>query len=88
MVFLMPRKKPLPTVSTAKTRLEELQAMRRVLARAIDDEGTPARELSPLVRRLEELGVAIEELEAVQAEERMKRAEAATADGAWTLNEI
>lgn len=84
----MPRKKPLPTVSTAKTRLQELQAMRRVLAAAIDAPDTPARELSPLVRRLEELGVAIEDLEARERDARKNRTSGVVIDMPFNASAI
>lgn len=76
----MARRRAIPTVLAAKTRLDELRAMRVVLARAIDDEATPARELSPLVRRLEELGEKIEDLETREAGAVKDRGDGSQAD--------
>ena len=45
----MPRKPPFPSVSKARSRVKELEAMKAVLARAIDDTATPPRELPVLV---------------------------------------
>jgi hypothetical protein len=42
------------------SRLEELRAMRRRLARALDDPNTPARDLAALSRRQLEIGKEIE----------------------------
>ena len=44
------------------SRLSELVAMRAVIARAIDDDRTLARDLAALTRRLMEIGREIEEL--------------------------
>jgi len=44
----------------AGSRLEELRAMRRRLARAMDDPNTPARDLAALSRRQLEIGKEIE----------------------------
>jgi hypothetical protein len=41
-------------------RLEELRAMRRRIARAMDDPNTPARDLAALSRRQLEIGKEIE----------------------------
>lgn len=84
----MPRKKLPPSVSGSKTRLQEMQAMRRVLARAIDDEKTPPRELSPLVRRLTELSELIESLEAREAEAREDESARSLIDSAFNLSDI
>jgi hypothetical protein len=50
-------------------RLEELRAMRRRIAKTLDDPNTPARDLAALSRRQMELGREIEVLEAQVAEE-------------------
>ena len=42
------------------SRLEELRAMRRRIARAMDDPNTPARDLAALSRRQLEIGKEIE----------------------------
>lgn len=44
----------------AGSRLEELRAMRRRLARSLDDPNTPARDLAALSRRQLEIGKEIE----------------------------
>jgi hypothetical protein len=44
----------------AGSRLEELRAMRRRIARAMDDPNTPARDLAALSRRQLEIGKEIE----------------------------
>lgn len=49
------------------TRLDELRAMRRVLAAHIDNENTLARDLASLMRQAREVSKEIEELEAVEA---------------------
>ena len=56
------------TVSGAGSRLEELRAMRRVLAAHIDNENTLARDLAALVRQLRDISKEIEDLEPVEAE--------------------
>lgn len=72
----MPRKTPLRAVDSTDTaprksssilqaaeagsRLEELRAMRRRLASAMDDPNTPARDLAALSRRQLEIGREIE----------------------------
>lgn len=77
-----------PTVSTAKTRLEEVDAMRRVLAVKIDDESTPARDLSPLVRRLEELSELSEKLAAIEAEAQKTDRARSMVDEVFILSDI
>ena len=51
------------------TRLDELKAMRRVLAAHIDHENTLARDLAPLMRQVREISKEIEELESLEAEQ-------------------
>lgn len=55
-------------VGAAESRLDELRAMRRVLAAHIDSENTLARDLAPLMRQAREISVEIEQLEAREAE--------------------
>lgn len=55
---------PTGTVAGARTRLEELRAMRDVMARHIDSPETLARDLAALVRQLRDVSREIEELEA------------------------
>ena len=63
--------------------------MRRVLAAKIDDESTPARDLSPLVRRLEELSELSESLRAREAEAEAKEKERTSSDDTpWELMDI
>lgn len=59
---------PEPSVSASQSRLQELRAMRRVLAAHIDNENTLARDLAPLIRQVREISREVEELEAVEAE--------------------
>lgn len=59
---------PPSTVSSSVTRLDELRAMRRVLAGHIDSENTLARDLAPLMRQAREISKEIEDLEAIEAE--------------------
>ncbi|MCT1996672.1 hypothetical protein M3C58_00370 [Brachybacterium muris] len=78
----MPRKRPPPTVLGSKNRLDELKALRHVLARRIDDETVAARDLAPLVRQLREVRVELDELEAVVAEKAA--GVITTADDDWS----
>ncbi|WP_197521726.1 hypothetical protein [Nocardia sp. 852002-20019_SCH5090214] len=52
------------------SRLDELRAMRRRLARALDDPQTPARDLAALSRRQLEIGKEIELIELAQDEDQ------------------
>jgi len=52
------------------SRIEELRAMRRRIARAMDDPNTPARDLAALSRRQLEIGREIEAIEIVDDEDR------------------
>lgn len=64
-------KAPSTTVTGAAergTRLDELRAMRRVLAAHIDSENTLARDLAPLMRQAREISKEIETLEIQEAE--------------------
>lgn len=51
------------------TRLDELRAMRRVLAAHIDNENTLARDLAALMRQTREISKEVESLEALEAEQ-------------------
>ena len=51
------------------TRLDELRAMRRVLAAHIDNENTLARDLAALMRQAREISKEVESLEALEAEQ-------------------
>lgn len=59
---------PVMTVSGSGSRLDELRAMRRVLAAHIDSPNTLARDLAALVRQLRDISKEIEDLEPVEAE--------------------
>ena len=88
MHYARQRRKKVPTVSEAESRLDELRAMRVVLAKAIDAPETPARELSPLVRRLSELSEDIEKLEAREAEAKDDNRARSLIDEAFDLGSI
>lgn len=78
-----PTKKPRTILQSAESgsRLDELQAMRRRLAAALDDMNTPARDLAALSRRQLEIG---REIEAIQIAEDEDRSVIATDDDeAW-----
>jgi hypothetical protein len=51
------------------TRLDELKAMRRVLAAHIDNENTLARDLAPLMRQARDISSEIEAILARESEE-------------------
>lgn len=63
-------------------RLEELMAMRRRLARALDDPNTLARDLASLSRRQLEISREIDDLMRVAEEEAVE--DAVTPDEEWT----
>ena len=50
--------------------MDELKAMRRRLARAMDDPNTPARDLAALSRRQLEIGREIESIEIAEDEDQ------------------
>ncbi|MBK7822834.1 MAG: hypothetical protein IPJ61_17670 [Tessaracoccus sp.] len=50
-------------------RLGELRALRLILARSVNSDETPARDLASLSRRLMEVGREVEELEAISSQE-------------------
>lgn len=66
-------------------RLEELRAMRRRIAKTLDEPNTPARDLAALSRRQIELGKEIDVLEARAKEESSR---AAVADEAFDAEAI
>lgn len=88
-----PQKKRKPRVTSVSTaasngdRLGELRAMRKVLARVIDDESTPARDLAALTRRLIEVSRDIESEEAKQRD-ATEVGSVDTADAKWSLEAI
>lgn len=63
------------------SRIEELRAMRRRIARAMDDPNTPARDLAALSRRQLEIGREIEAI--VIAEDEDHSVVVNTDDEAW-----
>jgi hypothetical protein len=68
----MAEAKPMSVLDAATngTRLDELKALRCVIARAIDDDATPARDLSSLARRQLEISREIEKVEEAEKQER------------------
>ncbi|WP_075201219.1 hypothetical protein [Leucobacter japonicus] len=82
-------KKPIRSVLEAAdegSRVDELVQMRRVIARAIDNENTSARDLAALTRRQIEISKEIEALKRQQAEEATDAAD--TADEAFDSQAI
>lgn len=65
----------------AGSRLEELRAMRRRIARAMDDPNTPARDLAALSRRQLEIGREVDAI--LVAEDEDHSVVAQTDDEAW-----
>ncbi|HEX6458793.1 MAG TPA: hypothetical protein VF032_07740 [Thermoleophilaceae bacterium] len=65
----------------AGSRIEELRAMRRRIARALDDPNTPARDLAALSRRQLEIGKEIEAIMIAEDEEHSVVAQ--TDDEVW-----
>ena len=63
------------------SRLEELKAMRRRIARALDDPNTPARDLAALSRRQLEIGREVEAI--VIAEDQDHSVVVNADDEAW-----
>lgn len=65
-------------------RLDELKAMRRVLAAHIDSENTLARDLAPLMRQAREISREIESME-IQASENKswEDSDNGSSDAAW-----
>lgn len=66
------RKAPKSILESAEagSRLDELKAMRRRLARAMDDPNTPARDLAALSRRQLEIGREVEAIELAEDEDQ------------------
>ena len=58
------------SVSAATTRLEELRALRNVIAARIDHPETLARDIAALSRQLRDISKEIEEMDAVERERR------------------
>lgn len=78
------KRKPPATIleaAEAGSRLEELRAMRRRIARAMDDPNTPARDLAALSRRQLEIGKEIEAI--LVSEDEDHSVVAHTDDEAW-----
>lgn len=75
----------LSDAARAGTRLDELKAMRRVLAAHIDSENTLARDLAPLMRQAREISKEIEDIETAALEAVEQDAEVVTdvADAEW-----
>ena len=88
MHYARQRRKKVPTVSKAEGRLEELVAMRAVMAKALDAEDTPARELPALVRRMIECSELIESLEVREAEAREDESARSLIDAAFNLSDL
>lgn len=65
----MGRRKTLKTAVNDDSELEELNAMRIILANAISDETTMAKDLPPLTKRLREMTVEYNALKARREEE-------------------
>lgn len=84
----MPRKPPFPSVSRAKSRAKELEAMKAVLARAIDDTATPPRELPALVRRHIEVSELLADLAAREAEAEKTDRARSLIDEAFDLSDL
>lgn len=68
------------------TRLDEMQQMRRVIARALDDANTSPRDLAALSRRQLEISKEIEALERQQTEEAEQGA--VSEDEGWSEEAI
>lgn len=83
----MPRKRPPPTVLGSKNRLDELRALKRILAERIDDPATSARDLAPLVRIQREVSIEVEDLSAV-ASDGKAGVLIDTSDASWQLHSI
>lgn len=83
-----PAKSNLSIVDAAErgTRLDELRAMRRRIAVAMDDPNTPARDLAALSRRQLEIGREIEAI--VTAEDEDRSVLARTSDEDWDESAI
>ena len=74
-----PRQLSVLQAAESGNRLEELRAMRRRIAKTLDEPNTPARDLAALSRRQIELGKEIDVLEA-RAREEEERASVSDED--------
>jgi hypothetical protein len=80
-------KRPLTILEAAESgsRLEELIAMRRRIAKAMDDPTCSTRDLAALSRRQIEIGLQVEALQISEGEESVV---AGTADETWDASAI
>lgn len=90
---VLPDERAAPTTVTGAaergTRLDELRAMRRVLAAHIDSDQTLARDLAPLMRQAREISKEIESLSSLEAErERDAEVESGIINTAWGAQAI
>ena len=76
------------SVSGAGSRLEELRALRRVLAGHIDNPNTLARDLAALSRQIRDVSKEIEELEPAEGGVRADDDDAGTSDAPFRLEAI
>ena len=67
------------------TRLEELLAMRRILAMHLENENTLARDLAPLMRQLREISKEVESLQTQEAEKQAAEVDGSngSSDAEW-----
>ena len=79
---------PVSTVSGARSRLDELKALRRVLAGHIDNPNTLARDLAALSRQIRDVSKEIEELEPGEGGVRADDDDAGTSDAPFRLEAI
>lgn len=79
------RAKSVTTAAADGSRRELLVAMRSRVATAVEDGGTPARDLAALTRRLMEIAREIEAIDAQGAGDEVGQA-AATPDEDWVAN--
>lgn len=83
-----PDERAAPTTVTGAsergTRLDELKAMRRVLAAHIDNDQTLARDLAPLMRQAREISKEIESMEIQASEDKAwGDTDSGSSDAAW-----
>lgn len=74
----MESNREVPTVATATCRVDELRAIRRVLAARLDSGQLSPRDTVPIVRQLREVSKELEELEAVPVDDE----QSSSTDGA------
>lgn len=72
-----PKVRTILEAAESGTRRDELLAMRRRIARALDDPNTPARDLAALSRRQLEIGREVEAIDAAAEQEAAEDAEVA-----------